>query len=360
MAEIDKLLMKMKDLGASDLHLTVGHPPKYRIHGEMSLTKLPVLTQEACEKLLFEIVSSEQQEAFLAEHDLDFAYGIEGYGRFRTNFLYHQHGIGAVFRLIPEELLSLDDLGAPKAILQFVQLASGLVVITGPTGSGKTTTLASIIDYVNMNYARHIVTIEEPIEFVHPRKKSLMTQREVGVDTHSFTAALKSAMREDPNVILVGEMRDPETISLALTCAEMGVLVFGTLHTNSASKTVDRIIDVFSSEEQSRIRTMLASSLTGVIAQQLLRRADGSGRVAAYEVLVGTPALGAIVRSGQISKIDTMIQAGGSQGMQTMDIAIMKHLEKGVITGEEAYAKAFDKQTFEEYFELGGEQVEEE
>jgi len=358
MAEVDKLLMKMKDLGASDLHLTVGHPPKYRIHGEVSPTKLPVLTQDVCEKLLFEIISDEQREAFLKEHDLDFAYGIEGYGRFRTNFLYQQYGIGAVFRLIPEELMSLEELGAPKAILQFVQLASGLVVVTGPTGSGKTTTLAAIIDYINANYARHIVTIEEPIEFVHPHKKSLITQREVGVDTHSFTAALRSSMRQDPNVILVGEMRDPETISLALTCAEMGVLVFGTLHTNSASKTVDRVIDVFPAEEQARIQTMLASSLTGVVAQQLLRKADGSGRVAAYEVLVGSPALGAIIRSGQTSKIDTMIQAGGSLGMQTMDMAIMAMLEQGVITGEEAYAKAFDKQQFEQFFELGGEKVE--
>ncbi|MBM4045910.1 MAG: type IV pilus twitching motility protein PilT [Planctomycetes bacterium] len=358
MPKIDKLLLQMKEVGASDLHYTVGCPPKMRIHGDMQTLDLPVITMEEARDTLFEIVTAEQQKTFLQERDLDFAYGLPGYARYRTNFLFQQNGIGAVFRMIPEKIMTLDQLNAPKAILQFVQLGSGLVVVTGPTGSGKTTTLATVINYINENYYRHILTIEEPIEFVHPNKKCLVTQREVGTDTRSFSAALRSAMREDPNVILVGEMRDQETISLALTCAEMGILVFGTLHTNSAPKTVDRVIDVFPSEEQARIRTMLASSLTGVIAQQLCRRCDIAGRVAAYEVLVGSPALGAVIRTGEVSKIESMIQAGGSVGMQTMDGAIMNLLQNGWISGEEAYAKSFDKRVFEQYYKIEGAEAE--
>jgi twitching motility protein PilT len=245
-------------------------------------------------------------------------------------------------------------------VLQFVEMGFGLVLVTGPTGSGKTTTLATIIDYINDHYRRHILTIEEPIEFVHQHKQCLITQREVGLHTKGFSAALRSAMRMDPNVIMVGEMRDPETISLALTCAEMGILVFGTLHTNSASKTVDRIIDVFSAGEQARIRTMLASSLQGVIAQQLLRTADGQGRVATFEILVGSPALGNIIRSGQTSKIDSMIQSGAKVGMQTMDSHINKLFQEGRISGEEAYLKAFDKRLFESHWSFAVENGQEE
>jgi len=356
--KIDALLGKMKDLDASDLHLTEGSPPKYRRVGEIVPTEEPLLTREKMEELMFEIITPEQRERFLREHDLDFAHEISGYARFRTNFLFHQHGIGAVFRLIPDTMMSFEELGLPNTVLQFVELGFGLVIVTGPTGSGKTTTLASIIDYINEHYTRHIITIEEPIEFVHQHRSSLITQREIGLHTDSYENALKSAMRMDPNVILVGEMRDPPTIGLALTCAEMGVLVFGTLHTNSASKTIDRIVDVFPAEEQARIRTMLASSLSGVIAQQLLRTTGGKGRVAAFEILVASPALGALIRQQQVSKIDSLIETGGKQGMQTMDAHIMRLLEEGRIDGEEAYLKGFNKKLFEQYwnFEVGEEE----
>jgi len=350
MALIDRWLLRMRDEKASDLHLTVGHPPKLRVHGEMRTLDEPVLTNESIGKILTEICTPEQWESFQREHDLDFAYSIPGYARFRTNYLMQQYGMGAVLRMIPDKKMSFEELGLPNAVLQFVELGFGLVLVTGPTGSGKTTTLASIIDYINDHYRRHILTIEEPIEFVHQHKQCLITQREVGMHTKGFSAALRSAMRMDPNVILVGEMRDPETISLALTCAEMGILVFGTLHTNSAAKTVDRIIDVFPAEEQARIRTMLASSLQGVIAQQLLRTSDGTGRVAAFEILVGSPALGNIIRSGQTAKIDSMIQGGAKSGMQTMDFHIGKLFQAGRISGEEAYLKAFDKRLFESHW----------
>lgn len=356
MAKMDRWLLQMRDMGASDLHLTVGSPPKFRTHGEMHQTDEPVLTNEGLADILQEVCSKEQWQSFMDEHDLDFAYALPGYARFRTNYLMQQHGIGCVMRMIPDQMMTFEELGLPNSVLQFVELGFGLILVTGPTGSGKTTTLASIIDYINQHFRRHVLTIEEPIEFVHQHKQCLMTQREVGLHTKSFGSALRSAMRMDPNVILVGEMRDPETISLALTCAEMGILVFGTLHTNSAAKTVDRIIDVFPAEEQSRIRTMLAGSLQGVIAQQLLRIVGGKGRIAAFEILVGTPALGNLIRSGQASKIESMIQGGGAQGMQTMDSHITKILEEGKITGEEAYQKAFDKKAFEQFWSFTGEE----
>jgi len=359
MAKLDQILLRMKDMGASDLHLTVGQPPKVRIHGELHPLNNTVITDGQLADILQELCTPAQWKSFLRDHDLDFAYAIPGYARFRTNYLVQQHGIGAVLRMIPDQMLSFEELGLPNAVLQFVQLNFGLILVTGPTGSGKTTTLASIIDYINEHYTKHIVTIEEPIEFVHQHKKSLVTQREVGLHTKSFSRALRSAMRMDPNVILIGEMRDTETISLALTCAEMGILVFGTLHTNSASKTVDRIVDVFPAEEQARIRTMLASSLQGVIAQQLLRRADGSGRVAAFEILVGNPALGNLIRTSQTAKIESMIQSGGAQGMQSMDSHIHQLLDRGIISGEEAYLKAFNKREFEQYFEFEVEEEEE-
>ena len=351
MAYLDRWLGQMRERKASDVHLTVGHRPKWRIHGEIEIIPdEPVLTNEFLAKVLQELCTPEQWQSYLAEHDLDFAYAIQGYARFRSNYLMQQYGFGAVFRMIPDKMLSFEELGLPEVSKRFVELGCGLVLVTGPTGSGKTTTLSSIIDYINDHYRRHILTIEEPIEFVHQHKQCLMTQREVHMHAKSFGAALRSAMRMDPNVILVGEMRDPETISLALSCAEMGILVFGTLHTNSAAKTVDRIIDVFPSEEQSRVRTMLASSLQGVIAQQLLRTANGKGRVAAFEILVGSPALASLIRAGQTTKIESMLQGGGKQGMQTMDSHIMKLLEAGRISGEEAYMKSFDKKLFEKHF----------
>ena len=350
----------MRDIEASDLHLTVGQPPKFRIHGDMTRTQEEPLTESVLRELAREICTPRQWRSFEEDHDLDFAYAIPGYARFRTNYLMQQFGMGIVLRMIPDKMLTFEELGLPNSVLQFVELGFGLVLVTGPTGSGKTTTLASIINYMNDHYRRHVLTIEEPIEFVHQHKQCLITQREVGLHTHSFSHALRSAMRMDPNVILVGEMRDTETISLALTCAEMAILVFGTLHTNSAAKTVDRIVDVFPAEEQARIRTMLASSLSGVVAQQLLRRADGKGRIAAFEVLTGSPALGSLIRTGQTVKIESMIQSGASLGMQSMDIHIGRLLQQGKITGEEAYMKAFDKQTFKEYWSIGDFEEEEE
>ena len=350
--KIDRWLLRMRDMKVSDLHLTVGHPPKWRIHGDLVSLDEPVLTSETLEVIMREICSPAQWENYLKERDLDFAYSLPGYARFRTNYLMQQYGFGAVMRMIPDTMLTFEQLGLPNAVLQFVELGFGLILVTGPTGSGKTTTLASIIDYINEHYRRHILTIEEPIEFVHQHKQCLLTQREVGMHTKSFSAALRSAMRMDPNVILVGEMRDPETISLALTCAEMGILVFGTLHTNSAAKTVDRIIDVFPASDQARIRTMLASSMQGVIAQQLLRTADGKARVAAFEILVGTPALGNLIRSGQTTKIESMIQGGGRLGMQSMDSHIARIFQEGRITGEEAYMKSFDKKLFEAHWKF--------
>ena len=352
MAKIDRWLLKMRDMGASDLHLTVGSPPKFRVHGDLYPTDAPNLTNEDLGNILPEICTGDQWKVFQEEHDLDFAYAIPGYARFRTNYLMQQEGMGAVLRMIPDTMMSFAELGLPNAALQFVELGFGLVLVTGPTGSGKTTTLASIVDYINEHYRRHIITIEEPIEFVHQHKQCLITQREVHLHTRSFGNALRSAMRMDPNVVLVGEMRDTETISLALTCAETGVLVFGTLHTNSASKTVDRIVDVFPAREQARIRTMLASSLKGVIAQQLLRTADGKSRVAAFELLVGTLALGNLIRTAQTVKIESMIQSGGSLGMQSMDSHISRLLQEGTITGQEAYLKALNKQTFQDYWEF--------
>jgi len=352
--KIDELLLKMKDLDSTDLHLTAGEPPKYRIRGDLHPAEgMEPFSDAKVREYMREMVPPEHWEQFLRDNDFDFAYHLHGYARFRVNFLRQQNGVGTVLRMIPEKMMSFEELGLPNSVLQFVEMGWGLVLVTGPTGSGKTTTLASIINYINEHYKRHIITLEDPIEFVHHHKQSIITMREVHSHTHSFANALRSAMRMDPNVILVGEMRDTETISLALTCAEMGILVFGTLHTNSASKTVDRIVDVFPANEQARIRTMLAGSLRGVVAQQLLRRAGGVGRVAAFEILVATPALGALIRSGQSSKIDSMIESGGKYGMQTMDSHIKYLLDNGIIEGHEAYLKAFDKSKFEMYWEPG-------
>ncbi|RME86133.1 MAG: PilT/PilU family type 4a pilus ATPase, partial [Planctomycetota bacterium] len=266
----------------------------------------------------------------------------------------HHHGMGAVFRIIPTEIKPLSSLGVPMVIEKFAYIKSGLVLVTGPTGSGKSTTLAAIIDFINSNFRRHIITIEDPIEFVHPNKNSVITQREVGQDTQSFAAALKSAAREDPDVILVGEMRDLETISSAISLAEMGKVVFGTLHTNSAAKTIDRIIDVFPEDQQAQIRTMLSVSLKGVVSQLLIRKKDGKGRVPVNEVLIGSSSLANIIREGAIGKIISTIEGGRGEGMQTMDDSIMEKLEEGLISAEDAYFRAFDKSKFEKYLRKEG------
>ncbi len=348
MPQIDELLIEMKDAGASDLHLVVGQPPKIRIHGHLQdLGSHAALTEDSLGELLGEISAESDWERFKNDNDLDFAYGLEGIARFRCNYFRQIIGMGAVFRIIPEKILTLDELGMPAVLKRLADLRSGLVLVTGPTGSGKSTTLAAMIDYINSTRACRLLTIEDPIEFVHPNKKSIILQREVGSQTHSFAHALHSATREDVDVILVGEMRDLETISNALTAAEMGSLVFGTLHTNNAPKTVDRVIDAFPADQQDQVRTMLAESLQGVVSQLLLRTADDLGRIAVNEIMTASPALASMIRQGQVEKITSYIQAGRGEGMQLMDDAIYNLLQEGKITPQEAYLKAQDKSRFE-------------
>lgn len=355
MAKIDRFFKMMKDQGASDLHVIVGAPPKFRQRGELEpIPGEPVLTQESLGELLYEICDARQKEKFDRTGDLDFAYGLENVARFRCNFLKQKMGLGAVFRIIPEKIKTVTDLNLPKAIEKFAHLNNGMVLVTGPTGSGKSTTLAAIIDLINSTYNKHILTIEDPIEFVHQNKKCLITQREVGVDTRSFSAALRAAGREDADVVLVGEMRDLTTISLAITLAEMGQLVFGTLHTNSASKTIDRVVDVFPSDQQEQVRIMLSDSLKGIVAQQLLRTKDGKGRVAVNEILFSSPALCNIIREGKTQQIISIIQGGKAEGMQSLDAALLDLVNKGVITADEAFTKAQDKKPFEALIKAGG------
>jgi twitching motility protein PilT len=297
--------------------------------------------------MLSEICTPEKWQKYEECGDLDFAYQMDENSRFRCNYLKQAHGYGAVFRIIPTKILTLEQLNVPGVIKEFGDMRGGIVLVTGPTGSGKSTTLAALIDYINTNYGRHIVTIEEPIEFVHRNKKSIITQREVPEHAPTFAAGLKAALREDADIVLVGEMRDLETISLALTAAETGLLVFGTLHTNNARKTVDRMIDAFPADQQSQVRTMLASSLRGVVAQLLFKKADGKGRVAINEILKVNPAVSAIIREGATQKLQDVIVAGKAEGMQFMDDAIWERMLEGTITPHEAYMKAIDKKRFQ-------------
>ncbi len=349
MAKLDKLLGFLHQSGGSDLHLLAGLPPKIRVHGELQPLKHPVMSNEQVEALLSEICSPRLWNRFTEDHDLDFAYTVPEVARFRCNYLYQKNGMGGVFRIIPTKILSVEELQLKDVLLEFAKQHSGLVLITGPTGSGKSTTLASLIDYINENYRKHIITIEDPVEFTHVNKKSVIVHREVGSDTKSFASALKAAVRQDPDVILVGEMRDLETIHQAITAAEMGILVYGTLHTNNASKTVDRIIDVFPAEQQAQVRTQLSESLKGVVSQQLVRTKDGKGRLACNEILMGSSALSSVIREGNINKIVSIIQAGRGEGMQLMDDALMEHLKADRIAPEEAYMKAEDKKAFEPF-----------
>jgi len=349
-AQIDVLLERALACGASDLHLRAGSPPLMRLHGR--LQPLPETDgQDGYEAALLAILTDNQRQIFEARSDLDFAYEIPHVGRFRVNLLRQHKGVGAVFRLLPSRLYTLEELGLPQVVYTLVRLEQGLVLVTGPTGSGKSTTLAAIIDHINQESDKHIVTIEDPLEFIHPNKKSLVTQREVGAHTLSFAAALRAVLREDPDIILLGELRDLETISLAITAAEIGHLVFGTLHTRTAASTVDRLIDVFPPEQQSQTRIMLAETLKGVIAQQLLVRADGHGRVVAVEILVGTTALANLIRESKTHQIPSLIQTGRREGMQTMDQAILELLRSKQITPQEAYRKAVDKETYRRYLE---------
>jgi twitching motility protein PilT len=321
-----------------------------RLHGR--LQPLPETDgQDGYEAALLAILTDNQRQIFEARSDLDFAYEIPHVGRFRVNLLRQHKGVGAVFRLLPSRLYTLEELGLPQVVYALVRLEQGLVLVTGPTGSGKSTTLAALIDHINQESDKHIVTIEDPLEFIHPNKKSLVTQREVGAHTLSFAAALRAVLREDPDIILLGELRDLETISLAITAAEIGHLVFGTLHTRTAASTVDRLIDVFPPEQQSQTRIMLAETLKGVIAQQLLVRADGHGRVVAVEILVGTTALANLIRESKTHQIPSLIQTGRREGMQTMDQAILELLRSKQITPQEAYRKAVDKETYRRYLE---------
>jgi twitching motility protein PilT len=349
MAQIDQFLRLMVQQKGSDLHLAVGSPPIIRQHGELTRIKFRELSTADMQALLYEIMTTDQKAHFEETSDTDFAYEIEDLARFRVNLFRQRKGMGCVMRTIPAKVLSADELNLPDGVRRFCGLTKGLVLVTGPTGSGKSTTLAAMVDLINETRPDHILTIEDPIEFVHANKRALVNQREIGNHTRSYASALRAALREDPDVILVGEMRDLETISLGLAAAETGHLVFGTLHTNSAAKTVDRIINVFPAEEQEQIRTMLAETLRGVVSQQLLRTADGKGRVAALEVLVGTPAISNMIREAKTHQIPSMIQTGRKDGMQMMDQAVLEFLMKKVISPEEAYARAHSKTEFLPY-----------
>lgn len=346
MAKIDQIFGEMLRLGGSDLHLEEGQKPKIRLHGALSALDLPVLTEASLGALLREICSPEQWTRYERRGDLDFAYAIPNVARFRANFFRHFHGFGAIFRTIPSKILSLSDLGAPEVLKTFGLLNAGLILVTGPTGSGKSTTLAAIINYINESHVRKIMTIEDPVEFVHQNKRSLIIHREVGDDTASFATGLRGAIKSDVNVVLVGEMRDRETIELALTAVEMGMLVFGTLHTNSASKTLDRITDVFPTSQQDQIKGLLSNTLRGIVSQQLLRSADGKRRHAAHEILLYTPALAGILRSGDAAAIYTYLQTGGRLGMTTLDDSLKELVRTGKVNMAEAYLKATDKSKF--------------
>ena len=351
MAQIDTLLTRMIENKASDLHLSISSSPKMRKHGELIDVGDDILTEEILKNMIFEILTEEQQKTFMEKKDLDFAYEIPSVARFRVNYFLQKRGLSAVFRIIPTIILTIEELGITKEILKFTDLNKGLVLVTGPTGSGKSTTLAAIIDYINKNKKEHILTIEDPIEFVHENKECLVSQREVGSHTQSFASALRAALREDPDIVLVGEMRDLETIELAITAAETGHLVFGTLHTSSAAKTIDRIIDVFPANQQEQIRTMLSESLKGVISQQLLKKADGSGRIVAMEILFVNMAISNLIREAKTHQIPSLMQMGKADGMQLLDQAIMDLLMRKVITREEAYLKSHDKKIFAKFLD---------
>lgn len=349
MPRLDAYFRAMQQQAASDLHLVAGSLPALRIHGELRKLKADPLTDEGLRELLRELASPEAWDRYEASGDLDFAYELPSVGRFRANYFVQKYGAAAVFRLIPSKILTCEELGLPDAVKKFAFLKKGLVLVTGPTGSGKSTTLAAIIDEANRSRRDNIITIEDPIEFVHEGKGCLVSHREVGVHTRSFAAALRAALREDPDLILVGEMRDKETVALAVEAAATGHLVFGTLHTQNAPKTVDRVIEVFTAEEQPQIRSTLADSLKGVVAQNLLRRADGQGRVAALEIMVVTPAISNLIREAKTYQIPSAIQTGKKHGMQSIDGAIQELLDRKIVDPKEAYEKAAEKERFAKY-----------
>ncbi len=334
--DITQLLAFVMQNDASDLHLSAGSPPIVRVYGSLKRLKADALTNESIRGMLYSVMTDEQRSEFEKNLELDFAISFGEKARFRVNAFTNRQGSAAVFRTIPSVVPTMEDLDLPHVIKRFAELEKGIVLVTGPTGSGKSTTLASMINHINETQPKHILTIEDPVEFFHTSKKSLINHRELGSDTHSFARALKSSLREDPDVILVGEMRDHETISLALTAAETGHLVFGTLHSSSAAKTIDRIIDVFPTGDKEMIRSMLASSLQGVVAQTLLKKVGGQGRVAAFEILVGTNAVRNLIRENQIPQMYSMIQTGSRYGMVTLEDSVHSLLQQGIIDEEEA------------------------
>jgi twitching motility protein PilT len=342
---IDKLLRIMVDKKASDLHLAVGSPPMVRVDGDLERLKWRTLTEEEYESLIVPIAPEKPLREWRATGDTDFAYAMADIARFRVNMFRQEHGSGAVLRMIPPRVLAIEELGLPPLVAAVARIVRGLVLVTGPTGSGKSTTLAALLDWINRTRASHIVTIEDPVEFLHRPNKSLISHRELGFDTPTFAGALKAALREDPDVVLVGELRDLETMSMALRAAETGLLVFGTLHTNSAAKAVDRLIDSFPAEEQEQVRTVLAEVLKGVVAQVLLRK-KGGGRVAAFEVLRGSSALSNNIREGKTGMISTLIQTGRTSGMIGMDQSLADLVVAGVVEPDEAYEKSLDKDQF--------------
>ena len=347
MAAIDPLLLEILQKKGSDLHFIAGDPPRIRLFGDLTELRPDPLEAKFVQESLYEIMPKPALDRFESKDGADFAYTLAQYGRFRVNVMRQLNGMGAVFRAIPSKAVTLDQLGMPEAVRQMCRANNGLILVTGKTGSGKSTTLAAMIDDINRREKGHILTIEDPIEFVHERQNCLISQREIGVHSPSFAAALHSALREDPDVILVGELRDYETMSIAVTAAEMGILVMGTLHTNGAAQTVDRMVNVFPADKQSHVRTMLSTSLRGVVSQQLLQRADKQGRVAALEILVNTPAAGNLIRQGKLDQLENVMQSGAQFGMRTMDTAIQLLFDHRQVTGKEAFKKAINKVKFE-------------
>jgi twitching motility protein PilT len=340
---VPELLSALLDLGGSDLHLTAGAPPVVRINGDlMQLQEYPVLTPRSIQGMVYAILPQKLRERFEQELELDMSYSLPGKARFRVNAYFQRDSVGAAFRLIPYEIKSIDQLNLPGVVADLARFQRGFVVVTGPTGSGKSTTLASMVDVVNLERAGHIMTVEDPIEFLHKHKRCIVNQREVGTDTLGFSHALKHVLRQDPDVILVGEMRDLETIGTAITAAETGHLVFATLHTQDAPQTIDRIIDVFPPHQQQQVRVQLATTLQGVVTQQLIPTSDGQGRVVACEVMVATPAIRNLIREGKVHQIYSAMQAGGRYGMQTMDMALAQHVRTGAITQQMAFERCHD------------------